>query len=515
MILRIFSIACFAVTAAAATCEDLAKLALANTTIVSSATVPKGNFTPPEGKAFENMPAFCRVAGVLAPSSDSHIQFEVWLPTTSDWNKKFQGVGNGGFAGAVSYDGLAEAVRHGYATASTDTGHHSREGIDGSWALRHPEKIADFGYRAIHEMTVTAKSLITSFYGADARHSYFNSCSNGGRQALMEAQRFPADYDGIVAGAPANYWTHLMTGAAYAEQALLADPASYISSKKLPAIEEAAIAACDLLDGVKDGVIDDPRQCHFDPDVLLCKGAEMDACLTAPQIVALKKIYAGPRDSQGRAIFPGYAIGGQSGMAGWVPWITGFSAGKSALFAFSTAFFQDFVYNDPTWSVTKFDAERDGKAADDRMASYLNATSPDLKAFQEHGGKLILYHGWDDPAIPSLNSIDYYNSVVKKMGAKTAATFVRLYMAPGVQHCLGGPGPDSFGQFSIDAGDADHDVDTAVKRWVEQGVAPGPIVAQKQKPLVGSRPLCPYPQAEHYKGSGSIDDAANFTCEAK
>jgi feruloyl esterase len=338
----------------------------------------------------------------------------------------------------------------------------------------------------------------------------------------MEAQRYPADYDGIIAGAPANYWTHLLTGGAYAEYVLLSDSANYISTKKLPAIEAAALQACDAIDGVKDGVIDDPRQCHFDPEVLLCKGPETDACLTESQIVALKKIYAGPHDSKGHPIFPGYAIGGQSGMAGWAPWITGFAPGKSALAAFGSAFFQDFVYDDASWSFKKFDAERDSKAADAKMASYLNATDPDLKAFEQHGGKLLIYHGWDDPAIPSENSIHYYESILSKMGTKTAGSFVRLYMVPGMQHCLGGPGPDNFGQLGVDSGDADHDIDTALKRWVEQGVAPGPIVAVKYKTefnpksgVVRTRPLCPYPQAEHYTGSGSIDDAANFTCAAK
>jgi feruloyl esterase len=521
--LRNFVLACLALTApaAAATCDDLAKLALPNTTIQAAQPQLAGSFTPPEGKAFENMPAFCRVVGVLAPSKDSNIQFEVWLPA-SGWNQKFQGVGNGGFAGTINFSQLADALKHGYATASTDTGHHSREGIDGSWALGHPEKIADFGYRAMHETAVTAKAIIHAYYGSAPQHSYFNSCSNGGRQALMEAQRYPADYDGIVAGAPANYWTHLLAGGSYVEHALLADSASYISTKKLPAIEAAALEACDTIDGLKDGLIDDPRQCHFVPEAMLCKGPETDACLTEPQIVTLKKIYAGPHDSKGHPIFPGYAMGAESGMAGWGVWITGLSPGKSALAGFGTAFFQDFVYDDPNWSLTKFEAERDTKAADSKMASYLNATDPDLKAFQQRGGKLLMYHGWDDPAIPAENSIHYYESVVSKMGAGTAASFLKLYMAPGVQHCLGGPGPDSFGQLSVDSGDADHDIDTAVKRWVEQGIAPGPIVAVKYKinfnpksGIVRSRPLCPYPQVEHYKGSGSIDDAANFTCATK
>ena len=294
--------------AAAPDCEPLSKLALPGATITEARSVPAGAFTPPEGKPIPDLPSFCRVAGVIKPSSDSNIQFEVWMPA-SGWNGKFQGIGNGGFAGSISYAGLAGAVRHGYATASTDTGHHA-SGTDAGWALNHPEKIVDFGYRAIHETAAKAKAIIHAFYGEAPRRSYFSSCSNGGRQALMEAQRFPDDYDGIIAGAPANFWTHLLTQAAWDIQATMQDPAAYIPAAKIPAIEAAALAACDALDGVKDGVLDDPSKCHFDPSQLLCKGPESDACLTAPQVGALKKIYAGPRDSKGRQIMPGFSPGG-------------------------------------------------------------------------------------------------------------------------------------------------------------------------------------------------------------
>ena len=261
-------------------------MALPHTTIATAELRPAGDFS---GK--HNLPAFCRVAGSIKPSSDSDIRFEVWLPA-ANWNGKFQGVGNGGFAGDIDIDGLADAVRHNYATASTDTGHQAG-GTDAQWALHHPEKIVDFGYRAIHETAVTAKLIVKQFYGEDPRWSYFNSCSNGGRQALMEAQRYPADYNGIIAGAPANYWTHLLSEAAANLVALLATPAGYIPASKLRAIQAAALAACDTIDRVKDGVIEDPRQCHFDPSVLLCKGEESASCLTAPQVTTLKKLYAG------------------------------------------------------------------------------------------------------------------------------------------------------------------------------------------------------------------------------
>src|SRR5690348_3330611 len=259
-------LACAAMAAQAKSCEDIAHLSLPGTTITRAESVPAGTFTPPEGKPIQNLPAFCRVAGVIKPSTDSNIQFEVWMPAAG-WNGKFQGIGNGGFAGSISYGGLAGAVRHGYATASTDTGHHA-SGTDASWAVGHPEKIVDFGYRAIHETAAKAKVIIHAFYGEAPRRSYFSSCSNGGRQALMEAQRFPDDYDGIIAGAPANFWTHLLTQAGWDIQATMQDPAAYIPAAKLPAIEAAVLAACDALDGVKDGVLEDPAKCHFDPSQL-------------------------------------------------------------------------------------------------------------------------------------------------------------------------------------------------------------------------------------------------------
>jgi len=502
---------------AAQTCETLNTLDLPATSIASAESVPAGNFTPPTGKAIPNLPAFCRVAGVLKPSSDSNIQFEVWLPA-SNWNGKFQGVGNGGFAGYIDYGQMGNAVANGYATAATDTGHRATGGVDAAWALNHPEKIADFGYRAIHETALKAKAILHAFYGGDPKHSYFNSCSNGGRQALMEAQRYPEDYDGIVAGAPANYWTHLLANAAWDTLALLGEKDSYISPKKLSAIQSAALAACDALDGVKDGVIDNPARCHFDPGVLLCQAAETDSCLTAPQVAALKKLYAGGRTSHGQ-LFPGYAPGGEAEQGGWTAWITGAAPERSLMYSFGTQFFKNMVFDNPAWDYRTFNADRDTKAADDKQSGNLNATDPDLSRFHARGGKLILYHGWNDAAIAPQNTIDYYDSVQARVGAKQAATFVRLFMVPGMQHCFGGAGPSSFGQFGVYSGDPDKDVDAALERWVDKGVAPERIVAAKRKndmdpksDIVRTRPLCAYPLVAHYKGSGSTDDAASFVC---
>ena len=513
------SVALALLPAAAATCDGLGKLSLPDTTITTAELVSGGSFAAPGvPQPFTNLPSFCRVAATIHPSKDSDIQFEVWMPA-SNWNGKFFGVGNGGFAGAITYAGLASAIREGYAAASTDTGHQA-PGQNASWALNHPEKIVDFGHRAIHETAVKSKAVLKVFYGEQPKRSYFSSCSNGGRQALMEAQRYPADYDGIIAGAPANYWTHLLSMAASNVQATMKDPASYIPSAKLPAIQAAALAACDTLDGAKDGIIENPAQCRFDPSVLLCKGQDSDTCLTAPQLTALRQIYGGLRDKNDKPLFPGYPMGGEAEQGGWGLWITGAEPGKALMFAFSTEFFKNMVYSNPDWDFRTFDPVRDTQTADEKFARVLNSNDPDLKRFRDRGGKLILYHGWSDAAIPAYNIIDYYRSVEQKMGPPTS--FVRLYMVPGMQHCGGGSGATFFGQLGPSKTPQESNIETAVERWVEEGAAPGPIVAMKFKqgmnPASGvakTHSLCPYPQVAQYKGSGSMDDAANFICVAK
>jgi hypothetical protein len=511
----------------AATCESLSSLKLANTTITAAQVVAAGTFTPPGASppngparaAFKALPAFCRVQGVIQPSSDSHIEFEVWLPA-SGWNGKYLGVGNGGLAGSINYfnaiepsgaasnadPGLADAIATGYAASSTDTGH---KGIGARWALGHPEKIVDFGYRAVHETAERSRAIIRAFYGEAPKHSYFSSCSNGGREALMEAQRFPADYDGIIAGAPANSFTHFFVGATLNAQATEADPAAYIPVAKLASIESAVLSTCDTLDGLKDGVIDDPRKCHFDPSTLLCKGAESDSCLTPSQVTALEKIYASARTSKGEQIYPGYQPGGETGPGGWAAFFTGTGPGTGARYRVSTEDGPYLIFQNADWDYRSFNPDRDTKIADDSMGQRLNATDPNLKAFKNRGGKLVMFHGWSDPGLAPTNTIDYYNDVVSKMGRKDADSFTRLYMVPGMQHCGGGPGPNNFGG----------PITAALERWVEQGSAPDKIIATKFKVdgnpasgVVRTRPLCPYPQVAQYSGSGSIDEAANFAC---
>jgi feruloyl esterase len=495
---------------------------LANTSITAAQIVAAGTFLPPGAAPspavlaiYKALPAFCRVQGVMQPTNDSHIEFEVWLPT-SGWNGKYMGIGNGGFAGSVAYargaagniPGLAEALLAGYAASATDTGHKGGT-TDAQWALGHPEKIVDYGYRAIHETAEKSKAIVRAFYGAGTKHSYFSSCSNGGREALMEAQRFPADYDGIIAGAPANSFTHILAAYTTNIQTTETDPASYIPAAKLPALESATLAACDAIDGLKDGVVDDPRKCHFDPATLLCHGAESDRCLTQPQVAALKEIYAGARTSGGEQIYPGYLSGGETGAGGWTAWITGSAPGKGAQYAFATQGGAYLIFQNPAWDYRVFSLDRDTKIADGTMGQRLNATDPNLRAFKDRGGKLIIYHGWNDPALAPVNTVDYYENVVAKMGRKDAESFIRLFMVPGMQHCGGGPGPNTFGEQII----------TALEHWAEKGTVPDKIVATKYKtdgnPSSGvarTRPLCPYPQIARYQGSGSIDDAANFAC---
>jgi Tannase and feruloyl esterase len=508
-------------------CERLIAAKIPNTTITLAQTVAAGTFNGPPAPfsgadlstLYKSLPAFCRVVAEARPTSDSDIKLEVWLPV-SRWNGKLQGIGNGGFAGLIDDMQLAMSLKAGYTATATDTG-HTGSSTDAGWAMGHPEKIIDFGHRGIHEMTRVAKEVIVAYYSKPPQRSYFAGCSDGGREALMEAQRYPEDYDGILAGAPANYWTALLATAAYDTQALTMDAASYIPPAKIPAIAVAVNAACDELDYVRDGILNDPRQCRFDPATIQCKAEDSDRCLTGAQITALKKLYAGTFDSKGQAVYPGYLPGAEEGHGGWGLWITGPAPAKSLMASFGNGFFSDFVFGKTDWDYKTFKVDSALKAANETNAQALNATDPYLKPFKSRGGKLILYHGWNDPAITALNTIDYYESVIKKMGQKDVDSFVRLYMAPGVQHCAGGPGPDSFGAVGdLKFDDPEHSLDASLEQWVEKGTAPSTIIASKfegqdRAHAKMTRPLCPYPQAAKYKGSGDPNDAANFECQRR
>ena len=513
---------CLKPTFAQHPCENLASLSLNHATITSAMPYAAGAFKPPADPfrppLRAELPAFCRVQGVAKPTSDSEIKFEIWLPG-SGWNGKFEQVGNGGFAGNIPLAAMAQPLLRGYAVAGTDDGHVGSRDV--SWAIGHPEKVIDFGYRAVHETSVQAKAIVREFYGKDPAQSYFVGCSDGGREALMEAQRFPADFHGIVAGAPANYWTHLMFKGVQDERALLDNTASYIPPPKLGVLQNAAIAACDALDGVKDGLIENPRKCRFDPAVVQCKGADGPACLTAAQVQAARIIYGPLKDSRTHAqISPGFSPGTEAVPANWASWISGASADKEAVGAFfANAFFANMVYENPKWDFHSLNFGGDVTFTDRKVAGVLNSTDPNLAPFKARGGKLIQYHGWGDAAIPPQRSIDYFESVQSAMG--TTKTFYRLFMVPGMSHCGGGIGADVLGgERASQPADAAHDLEMALDRWVVQGVAPDQIIAtgfvdgDPAKGVAMTRPLCPYPQDAHYNGSGDTNSAASFSCQA-
>ena len=493
-----FAVLTIASPASAATCESLRSMSLPNATVTQAGVVAAGQFIPP-GRggtvppAFASLPSFCRVAATLTPTRDSDIRIEVWMPGQG-WNGKFLGVGNGGWAGNISYPAMAESLARGYAVASTDTGHQGNGG-DASFALGHPEKLIDFGYRAVHEMTAAAKAFVRAFYENAPRFSYWTGCSTGGKQGLTEAQRFPADYDGIIAGAPANNWTRLMTGLLWAGRATLSDPASRIPPEKFAVLNRAVLNACDARDGVTDGVIENPRSCQFDPQVVACKnGGDGADCLTAAQVEAARKIYAPATNPRtGEALYPGLPPGSE---LGW-----GAAAGGPAPFPIPDSHFKYVVFEDPKWDFRTLDFDRDITRAERVDNGTLTAVNPHLSAFAQRGGKLLMYHGWNDQLITAQNSVNYYESVRSTIGAARTDATMRLFMAPGMAHCSGGPGPNQADWLA------------ALEQWVERGIAPSRIVARAAGgTAVRTRPLCAYPQVAQYSGKGSTDDAANFTC---
>lgn len=484
----------FRLPARAATCEALTGLTIPNTAIVSATPMAVGQFTSGgRGGATGTAPAFCRVMAVARPVADSEIHLEVWLPAADAWNGKFLGTGNGGYSGALGYADMESALRKGYATAGSDTGH---AGGDLRFAVGHPEKIEDWGWRAVHVMTGTAKLVVRSYYGRLAAQSYFTGCSTGGHQALTEAQRFPDDYDGIVAGAPGNNRVRLNIGFLWSWLALHKENADPLPPGKMRLLQEAAVAACDALDGVKDGVIDDPRACHFDPGTLLCKGPENGSCLTASQVAAVRLIYDGARNPRtGERIFSGWARGSETG---WPAYFVG-QPEPARL-----DFWRDWVFHDPNWDARTFDFDRDVAFAEAQMAS-LTAASPDLAGFQKRKGKLVMYNGTADPVVPPGDGIHYYESVQHAMGGQQeTGTFFRYFLVPGMGHCGGGPGPNTF------------DALAALDRWVTEGAAPDRILATHSTAgaVDRTRPLCPYPQVARWNRSGNLADAASYSCAA-
>jgi feruloyl esterase len=487
-------------SASDASCARVAStLKLPDTRVTSARLVAAGSFTPPAAagespRPVANLPAFCRVELTLTPSSDSDIKSEVWMPVTG-WNGKFQQVGNGAFAGSIQYAALGEALRRGYAAASTDTGH---TGPGAEWAAGHPEKIIDWGYRSEHLTAVDGKAAITNFYGMGPKLSYFTGCSGGGRMAFQEAQRFPADFDAILAGAPAYDRGNEAFGFMMKFQATHETPESVIPTTKYPAIHRAALEACDGIDGLKDGLIEDVLNCHFDPKIIECKaGSNDDSCLTAPQVTAVRKLYAGAKNPKtGELIFPGFEPGSE-------PQWTAVTGGNLPLDVGSDVF-KYILFQDPKWDPKTFDLAKDYDRIHKLDNTTLSPNNPNLKPFVARGGKLLIYQGWADPNVSPRSPLMYYDQLVKTIGQKQVDESIRLFYAPGMGHCGGGEGPNVF------------DALTPLEQWREQGKSPASIPATHSTngKVDRSRPLCPYPQIAHYKGSGSVDQAENFVCAA-
>lgn len=503
--------------ATTASCEGLKNLKLPDTTITSAeyvnpiqespGVIIRGVWTTPasaHGGTTVDVP-FCRVVGVTAPA----MGFEVWLPPVEKWNGKFNGVGNGALAGGFNYRAMTDPLRLGYAVGSTDGGHKSPSATDGAWMVGRPDLWDDFGYRAVHAMTRNAKAVVEAYYTKPAKYAYFTGCSGGGQQGLAEAQKYPADYNGIVSGAPANFPTRMWPGETYVGWVALKDgtqaslggpPGPPTVTPKLKLINEAAIAACDAQDGAKDGLITDPRKCKFDPATIQCAAGVTDTgkCLTPAEVNTVKKFYEGLKNpTTGELFWSGYEPGGEDNWAGHI-----------YPFVIPVGYFRAMVTGNPEWDYKSFDFTNPKDFAllldaDARYGPILNATDPDLMAFKGLGGKLILWHGWSDQNIAPRNTINYYSSVVADQGSEAKTQeFLRLFMIPGVGHCSGGAGPDTVNWLA------------ALEQWVEKGTAPTQVPASK---MVGgkttfTRPLCAYPQVETYKGSGDINDAANFAC---
>jgi feruloyl esterase len=516
----LFFLAAIAVEqAASATCESLAFLELPGTTITAAQSIPAGTYTAPDGEVFRGMPAFCRVAATLTPTSDSDIGIEVWMPV-SGWNRRFEGVGNGGYAGSIPYAAIAPGVSLGYTTVGTDTGHVASSSDDGSFALGHPEKIIDFGFRSIHLMTTIGKQIASAFYGENPKRSYFSGCSTGGRQALMEAQRFPADYDGIVAGDPvADYTHHHVGGNLWVVWQMFNHPASTVFTTQDTLLGNAVNTACDALDGVLDGVLNNPRRCHFDPADLLCEGSQIPpSCLTTAQVEAVRSLWTGPDPMvHQHGYYPPFERGGEAD--GWPSTISPEpppapqTDGHAQI---GIPFFEYFVFDNPNWDFQSFNWISGPVYVDNKMvvpgqtlSFVLNSINPDLSGLRARGGKLIQYHGFSDPEVPPMTSINYFESVVNFPSGPWQQTqeFYRLFMVPGMNHCKGGPGANVF------------DMLTPLVQWVEQDVAPDRILAThyvnniKDQGVAFTRPLCSYPREAVYKGSGNTNDAANFVCK--
>lgn len=480
-------------------CAGLSGHAVGGARIASAKFIEAGTKLAPLN--IPSASSFCQVRASISPAPTSKIEIEIWLPTR--WNHKLLGLGGSGFSGGLVLAGLTfpKPVSEGFVTMATDAGHEVTE--PPLWALRQPERIIDYGYRANHLGALVAKALAARYYGERAKRAYFDGCSNGGRDALMLAQRFPKDYDGIIAGAPASNLVALMANFANYRSLIEKLPPDSLTPK-IPLLHEAALRACDALDGLKDGLIDNADSCHFDPAVLSCKpGQDSKSCLSAAEVATIRTLYQGSRTSDGRLVHAGQEPGSEYL---WTDWWT---KPKSTGGEFAPYFFGYLVYDNPNWTMASFNLDRDWAAAHKKLSGVLDATDTDLRPFVRGGGKLLIYQGWDDQAVGPDNTIAYYTAASRKLGAQEGN--IRLFMVPGMGHCFDGNGFTSA------------DFLAAMDHWVESGIGPQRIVAEKPvnymlsllgvpaKPLM-TRPLCAWPKAARYTGKGSVKDENSFVC---
>ena len=486
--------------AAAAPCASLAALGLPHATVTAAAEIPAGGFAPPSApgrgvapaltRTMAALPAFCRVALTSAPTADSDIKIEVWLPA-SGWNGKFQAVGNGGWAGTIPYAAMAAAIARGYATSGTDSG-HSTPGA--SFAVGHPEKLVDYAHRSLHELAVHSKAVVNAYYGRRPTASLWNGCSTGGNQGLTLASMYPADFDGIVAGAPPDIRSRVHAVRLVLHRFVHRSTGSYIPPEKYPAVHKAVMAACDAKDGVTDGIIENPAACRFDAKALQCRDGDGPSCLTAEQVETAGALYSDIKHpTTGRVLYSPLLQPGSE-----LLW--GVLAGPQP-FSNATETYKYLVARDPGWEPSQFDPATDVDKMD-AAAAVLNTAGHNLKPFFQRGGKLLMYHGWSDQQNPASTSVSYFTRVVNAAGKNAVGKSVQLYMVPGMNHCQGGAGTDTFDKIAV------------MEEWMARGTAPAQIVASHvtDGKVDRTRPLCPYPQVAVYKGSGSTDDAANFSC---
>ena len=515
-----------AAPAAAANCADLTSFLLPDTTITLAQSYTAGTTVAGATKAPVDL---CRVAGTIKPGAQSNIHFEVWIPTEANWNGKYQQTGNGGFAGSISLGNIANAVSRGYAAAATDDGTSGPP--SGAPAFIHNADVAlDYGYRAVNATSEKSKAIISMLMGRAPSYSYFVGCSDGGREGLQEAQRFPDDFDGVIVGSPINDQVgEFASSYLYNMQATLGGPQTngvpdaYIPSSKLALLSDAALAQCAGKDGgvASDLFLSDPRQCRFDPGVVQCRrGQDPATCLTSAQVDAARQLYAGPHE-HGILLFPGLEPGGEAAAGGWANWITGSSpSSPGSQYGLGKGFACSLMQNAADCDYLSIDVVQQDKAARLRFQPIISSIDPDLRPFKARGGKMIQYAGWADAAVPPENGLNYYRKVTHTIG--NPSDFYRVFMVPGMAHCSGGAGPNAFGNGIVNgpAIDAEHDLVKALERWVEQGIAPQRIVATHyvnnaaSQGVAFQRPLCPYPERGEYVGSGDANDAANFRCVA-